>query len=119
MALFNKFDIVLYCICFRKSINVHIINIIEHWFSIGTARVRWSDALSEPVPLTAGVRQGGVLSPLLFSTYIDILLSELQKSNIGCYINSKCFNSFLYADDLLLLSNSVTDLQLLFNTVTI
>ena len=40
---------------------------------------------------------------------------ELDKCKSGCYVNGKCFNSFLYADDLLLVSSSVTDLQILFN----
>ena len=67
----------------KKCVNPHIINVMEHWFSIGTARVRWSDALSDPVPLTAGVRQGSVLSPLLFSAYVDVVLIELDKSRLG------------------------------------
>ena len=77
--------------------------------------MRWSKTFSDIVSLTAGVRQGGVLSPLLFSAYIDVILSELEKSNCGCFINSKCFNSFLYADDLILVSISVIDLQLLLD----
>src|SRR5207248_2754811 len=56
-----------------------------------------------------------MLSPLLFSAYIDVVLLELEKCKAGCYVNGKCFNSFLYADDLLLVSSSVTDSQLLFN----
>ena len=88
---------------------------LEHWFSISTAKVKWNNVLSESVPLAAGVRQGGVLSPLLFSAFIDIVLSELENFRHGCFINRECFNSLLYADDLLLLSTSVTDLQLLID----
>ena len=63
--------------------------------------------------LSAGVRQGGILSPLLSSAFIDGLLSELDYTKLGCFLNGRCLNSFLYADDLLLLSPSITDLQLL------
>ena len=63
------------------------------------------------VKLTAGVRQGGVLSPLLFAVYVDDLLIKLSKSSLGCYINGLCLNSIMHADDLLLLSISVYDLQ--------
>ena len=97
----------------KKSINPCIIDILEHWFSISSAQIKWNNILSDPVTLLAGVRQGGILSPLLFTAYIDIVLRELELSKLGCYINSKCMNSFLYADDLILLAISVTDLQLL------
>ena len=50
----------------RKNINPQIINVIEHWFMISSAQVRWNGCLSDPISLAAGVRQGGVLSPLIF-----------------------------------------------------
>ena len=33
-----------------------------------------------------GVKQGGVLSPLLFCVYLDGLLIALSKSKVGCFI---------------------------------
>ena len=95
----------------NKFINPVIIDILDHWFQISTAKIKWNNVLSNPVTLTAGVRQGGVLSPLLFSAYVDTVLIELGKTNSGCFINKLCLNSFMYADDLILLSISVTDLQ--------
>jgi len=71
--------------------------------------------LSDSISLTAGVRQGGIISPLLFSSYVNSVLTSLEDSKIGCFINGYCANSFLYADDLLLLSISVSDLQILTN----
>jgi len=71
--------------------------------------------LSEQVSLSAGVRQGGILSPLLFSSYVNTLLDKLEQSGLGCFVNKKCLNSFMYADDLILLSLSVTDSQKLVN----
>ena len=69
--------------------------------------------LSSVVPILSGVRQGGILSPLLFSLFIDSILDVLESSGLGCFINNRCLNSFLYADDLVLLSPSVHDLQAL------
>ena len=37
-----------------------------------------------------GVKQGGVLSPMLFCMYIDDLLKSLAETNVGCYMGS-CF----------------------------
>ena len=83
---------------------------MEFWFNNSSVKVKWNNSLSESLKVTSGVRQGGVLSPLLFSAYIDILLSKLESSKIGCFVKGRCLNSFLYADDLLLISISVSDL---------
>ena len=45
--------------------------------------VRWNDMLSDEFGVTNGVRHGGILSPLLFSIYIDELLCKLQNSGLG------------------------------------
>ena len=57
------------------------------------------------------MRQGGVLSPISFSVYVEDLLQKLHASNFGCSIAGLCLNSIMYADDLILLSLSVTELQ--------
>jgi hypothetical protein len=50
----------------KKKINPIIVDILAHWFSLSSARVVWNNSISFSVRLTAGVRQGGILSPLLF-----------------------------------------------------
>ena len=52
---------------------------------------------------------------MLFSLFVDNILEQLEKSGLGCFINYKCHNSMIYADDLILVSISVHDLQCLFN----
>ena len=32
------------------------------------------------------VKQGGVISPILFCIYMDSLISDLYKSGVGCYM---------------------------------
>ena len=77
--------------------------------------MKWNKVISEQVPLLSGVKQGGILSPLLFTLYVDVVLEKLEQSGLGCYIGMHCYNSFMYADDIILLSISVTDLQLMSN----
>ena len=56
--------------------------------------------------VTNGVKQGGVLSPVLFTLYADVLLHSLQQSGYGCYIGNQFMGAFAYADDIVLLSPS-------------
>jgi len=61
--------------------------------------------------LSAGVLQGGVLSPFLFAIFVDSLVDKVRATGIGCYLG--CVSVFLYADDILLIAPS---LQILLNT---
>jgi len=61
------------------------------------------------------VRQGGVLSPVLFSIFTDDLVKLVSKTNIGCRIGACCTAIFLYADDVIMLAPSVCALQSLVN----
>ena len=53
-----------------------------------------------------GVKQGGVLSPILFSIYTDGLLKRPQETGVGCYMGHHCSGALAYADDITLLSPS-------------
>ena len=65
--------------------------------------VRWNGRLSCKFDVTNGVKQGGVLSPLLFSVYRNDLLCQLRDQNIGYHINSHFVVAVIYADDITLL----------------
>ena len=62
---------------------------------------------SFPFYIRAGVRQGGVLSPVLFAIYIDVLVSRLRSVNIGCKLLDVYFGCLLYADDIVILAHSL------------
>jgi len=62
-----------------------------------------------------GTRHGGVLSPYLFSKYIQELLCELVEASAGCNIGGVYANVLAYADDIVLCAPSWRALQLLIN----
>jgi len=59
----------------------------------------------------SGIRQGGILSPVLFNMYFDTLLCELRRNGEGCYLGRHYVGCIAYADDLILLSASLCNLQ--------
>ena len=73
--------------------------------------VRWNNGYSDSFGVSNGVKQGGVLSPILFCVYIDNLLMSLKKNDIGCHVGSHLYGAFGYADDIMLLGPSVSGLQ--------
>ena len=86
-----------------------LINLLCYWYSISYNCVRWENILSRPYQLLAGIRQGGVLSPVLFSIYVNDLLDKFAKS--GCYFKGIPLSAIMYADDIILLSPSICELQ--------
>ena len=56
-----------------------------------------------PIGVTNGVHQGGILSPVLFTVYLDELLQCLSTLNIGCHVGHHYVGSLCYADDIALL----------------
>lgn len=113
---FDKTNIYgILCMLQEKKVNCEIINILENWFLKNSTSIKWNNIRSRDIPLLSGVKQGGILSPLLFTIYVDIILEKLEKSGLGCFIGATCCNSYMYADDLMILSVTVTDLQRLFD----
>ena len=80
-------------------------------YSRSEMHVQWNSAHSTPFSLHNRVKQGGVLSPILFSIYIDSLLKKLKDSGLGCHVGRTFAGAFAYADDLALVSPSLNGLH--------
>ena len=66
--------------------------------------VRWNSSESSQFSVQNGVRQGAVLSPILFSLYVNDLIELLRASGMGCFVGQQYFGIVAYADDILLLA---------------
>ncbi len=77
--------------------------------------VKWKEDISEPFGASNGVKQGSVLSPILFTLCLDDLLNELENNREGCWIGKRYYGVVGYADDLKLMSPSLKGLQNMLN----
>lgn len=77
--------------------------------------VKWGHCVSAPFGVRNGVRQGGILSPILFNLYVDDLSISLNTCNTGCMIGNTLVNHIMYADDLVVFSPCSAGLQQLLN----
>ena len=85
---------------------VIIVRFLLNIYLFQATRVAWNGFNSQCITVVNGVRQGAVLSPVLFCIYFDELINKLEKAKYGCYIGF-CFVGVLaYADDLVLLAPS-------------
>ena len=87
------------------------LSIIISWYSNLRCRVRWGDTMSDWFSILAGVRQGGILSPVFYCIYIDDLVRILSEAGIGCHIRGLFLSILLYADDMCLVAPSLKGLQ--------
>ena len=65
--------------------------------------------------ICSDVRQGEILSPKLFTLYVNQLTNKSIACNVGCYFNSMCINHVMYADDICLLALTASAIQSLLD----
>ena len=66
--------------------------------------IKWNAAISCSFDTSNSVKQGGVLSPLLFNVYLDEHTLLLREQGDGCNMNGIFEGAFRYADDVTLLA---------------
>jgi len=64
--------------------------------------VAWNG--SKVFTIENGVKQGGIVSPVLFCIYTDGLLRLPRESNVGCFIGNLFVGALAYADAIALLA---------------
>ena len=95
-----------------NGINGIVYNIIRSMYTDNICKIKFANGLSKQFPSTCGVKQGDVLSPILFNLFIDDLVKNLNSCQSGAIsVNGLSISSLLYADDIVLLANSQEALQ--------
>ena len=71
--------------------------------------VKWGNCMSDYFYVSKGVKQGGILSPKLYSVYVNVCSDYLIESQIGCQRDNVCVNHVMY--DICLMAPSPGALQ--------
>ena len=90
---------------------------LYNYYEIAQAYVVKDKQKSEMFSTTTGVKQGGPLSPKLFSTYVEDLINELKNSESISEINGNKTGIIMFADDTLILSDSPEELRQAIETL--
>ena len=76
-----------------------------------SVNVRWNNEFSDKFGLSNGVKQGMILSALLYCIYMSGLFDKLKERRTGCWVNTDYLGILGYSDDNMLLSPSLEGLQ--------
>ena len=115
----------------RAGVTGKMLRMIRQMYAKTTASVRVNGRFTDTFPIELGVRQGGVLSPLLFLVFINDLLDRLKAEGIGVHIpglvadnpfsaarsQAMRLSGLLWADDVALLTESPEQLARAFELI--
>ena len=86
----------------KKSLLEVMVRAAMSLYDGAKTRVKVSTVYSEEFEVRVGMRQGSVLSPLLFAIVVDVITEKVRRS-----VNNKV----LLADDVVLISENIEDLK--------
>ncbi|CAF0871413.1 unnamed protein product [Brachionus calyciflorus] len=92
-----------------------IVRAFINYYSVSIVFIIVNGSKTGMIKTSRDVKQGGPLSPLLFSIYIDELGNRLDKGVSRVKIGNIKINKKLYADDLLLITNNIDEMNRLLN----
>ena len=76
---------------------------------LNQACVKWNSKnfTAYDFSVSYGVKQVAVISPILFTAYMDKLFKQLKRNGIGCHVGPVYAGAFGYADDVALVALSL------------
>ena len=89
----------------EQNVPLCFLNILIYWLSNLNSRCHWQSTCTNRYLITSGVKQGGILTPNLFTLYMNDLLVILRKNGIGCHVDSLFVGAIMFADDLALIAS--------------
>ena len=121
---FSKaFDSIPRDILFKKlskyGIKGRFFNIIKNIYNNDKACVKMHNRCTENFEINQGVRQGCVLSPLLFNIFLSDLAKTLDTAGSKIQVNDQELNTLFWADDIIMFAKTENTLRDMLKTLEV
>ena len=103
----------LFNLLVKRDMPPHVIRVLLNLYTGHQVRVMWNGITSSSFRVSNGVIQGGILSPVLFCIYLDVLLLALKHAGVGCHLGKWFIGALAYADDLVLLAPTARAMRIM------
>ena len=97
------------------GISTKFLNTIKTIYSQVECAIKLNGNMTEWFNVNSGLKQGCILSPVLFNIFINSLVTDIKALDIGIDIEGEKIGILLYADDIVLIAENENDLQLLID----
>jgi hypothetical protein len=88
-----------------------LVRSLINYYDVSKAMTMVGNCQSSVFTTSIGVKQGGPLSPRLFSLYTENLGKYLDNTEAGIIIGNIKINNLFYADDILLIANTKEEMN--------
>ena len=95
----------------QKGVTGDIWSTMKDMYTGLSSSVKVAGTGSEKYPVETGLMEGAILSPLLYTIFIDDLARKFADSGLGCKVGAAWTGALYYADDLCLMANSHAEMQ--------
>ena len=102
----------------NQGLSTKFVNALCALYKNVQSSVRVNGQLSEWFEVSCGLKQGCLLSPVLFAIFLDDLIKDIKSLNTGVNIDGGRLCILAYADDIVLVANTAEELQNMLNVLS-
>jgi len=102
-----------------NKLDSKLVRILMIYYADSLAYVINENEISDIFKTTIGVKQGGCLSPRLFTIYVEDVIPLIEALDFGIRIGKMKIDIILYADDMLLITDTKWKLSKMLDILTI
>ena len=117
---YDRMDREVLCVVLSKcGVTEKIVRIISSMYVNRRAKYALGNIETEWVYSRRGVRQGCILSSLLYSLYTEKLSLRVKRTGLAIKVKNEKFVILMYADDVIIMCENGEDLQEVLNVVNV